>query len=118
MPVYDDLEDGDEQEYYVSDPNRTWEFLLENENTIKTIFLFLKNGYEQYDTLSYLTKREEIFSKYGKPSKMGDKQEISILGKKGAWERYDYPNYSFHIEHSVGSDTIEKITLMLARITS
>ena len=113
MEVYDCLAEGDEQEYYVTEPNRLWEFLLDETSTIKTIFLYTAKGHKGFDGVHYLTKQDEVLRKYGAPQKSGKEKEFPILGRKGAWERYEYPTYSLRIEHSVGADTVEKITIML-----
>ena len=113
LEVYDCLADGDEQEYYVTGPDHLWEFLLDKNSAIRTIFLYTANGHKGFDGIHHLSKQDEVLEKYGAPHKSGEEKEISILGKKGAWERYEYPTYVLHIEHSVGADTVEKITIML-----
>lgn len=116
LEVYDSLEEGDEQEYYFAGQDRSWECLLDKTNAVKTIFLYVADGYREFDGIHHLTKREEILKKYGEPAKSGKEMEISILGKKGAWERYDYSTYVMHIEHSFGVDEVQKITLMLPSV--
>jgi len=116
LDIYDELEEGDEQEYCVKALDESWEFLIESDHTIKTIFLFLSNGYGHFNGISSSTTKKEVIRKLGKPTKQGEAQEISILGNFGAWERYDRDEYALHIEHSAHSDTIVKITLMLLRV--
>ncbi|GAB2199496.1 hypothetical protein [Pseudomonas abyssi] len=116
LEVYDLLEEGDEQEYYVAGLDHSWEFLLDKCNVVKTVFLYVAAGYQEFDGIGQLTRRDEILKKYGVPSKSGEEKEVSILGKKGAWERYDYSDHVMHIEHSVGMDTVQKITLMLPSV--
>ncbi|MBL4832539.1 MAG: hypothetical protein JKY26_01085 [Pseudomonas sp.] len=116
LEVYELLEEGDDQEHHVSGLDHSWEFLLDKWNVVKTVFLYVAAGYQEFDGIGQLTRRDEIFKKYGVPSKSGEEKELSILGKKGAWERYDYSDHVMHIEHSVGMDTVQKITLMLPSV--
>jgi len=117
LEVYDTLEEGDEQEYYVSAPDGSWQLLLEPDNTVKTIFLFLANGYSNFNGITSSTTPSEIVKKmHGEPSSKGNSQEIPIIGKVGAWERYEFSEYVLHIEHSLVKGTVKKITLMLPRV--
>ncbi|MGB0204624.1 MAG: hypothetical protein ACPF9K_06185 [Neptuniibacter sp.] len=111
----DPLESGENQEYYVSAPDESWQFLLDENGAIKTIFLFFSNGYDSFEGISKHTTREQIFSKYEAPSSKGDEKEIPFLGAKGAWEAYKFPDLALHIEHTVGKDSIEQITLSVPK---
>jgi len=113
LEAYENLEEGEEQEYYVSAPDNSWEFLLEKGNSIKTIFLYLDNGSVGFGGVSTNTTRDELISIFGKPSRQGEIQEFPDLGLKGAWERYDFENYSLHIEHDPHSDHISMLTIMV-----
>jgi hypothetical protein len=113
LEAYDVLEEGDEQEYYVSAPDDSWQLLLDPDNTIKTIFLFLGNGYNNFNSITSSTTPSEIVKMHGEPSSKGKTHEIPLIGKVGAWERYEFSEYVLHIEHSMVKGTVEKITLML-----
>ena len=116
LEIHDNLEESEEQEYCVSAPDESWEIHLGKNNSITTIFLFLAKGYAGFDGVNNLTARDEILRKYGSPIKFSAEKEVAILGKMGAWERYDYPDYVLHFSHSIGSDRVEQITLMLPKV--
>lgn len=111
--LHDNLEEAEEQEFFVSAPDESWEFHLGKDNTITTIFLFLTKGFGEFDGVNQFTTRDEILKKYGSPTKYSQEKTIPILGKVGAWERYDYENYVLHFSHCVNSDKIDKISFML-----
>lgn len=108
-----DPEEGTPQEYYVSASDESWEFSLDRENRISAIFLYLSNGYESFNEISHKTTKEDVLNKFGEPDHQGIEKELAFLGRKGAWESYNLGSYVMHIEHTVGQDTIDKITLSL-----
>ena len=56
--------------------------------------------------------RDEVLVHFGFPSKSGEPVSHPILGNFGAWDRFQRPEYAVHVQYKVGSDSIEKITLM------
>lgn len=113
LEIYDSLPEGDAQEYYVADPKKRWEFLLMGDNIVAVIFLYLSKGYEEFGGLDHQTSRAEVLEKYGTPTFSAEQRESPLLGRTGAWERYDFHTHAMHIQHCVDSDKIDKVTLMI-----
>jgi len=111
--TFDDLLEGEKQEYSVSASDGTWEISLGKENRIKTIFLYLDRGCQGILGITIAMKRGDIIEFLGKPTSSGDEGTVPFLGEYGAWERYDKENYCIHIEHYLGGNGVKKITIML-----
>jgi hypothetical protein len=56
--------------------------------------------------------RSEIIAMRGMPSMSKSAQSLPILGKKGAWDRWDTEGYSLHVEYAIEEDFVTMVTLM------
>ena len=56
--------------------------------------------------------RVEVLAHYGTPSKSGERVSHPILGDFGPWDRFQWLEYTVHVQYKVDSDGIERITLM------
>lgn len=115
--IYEDLREGEEQEYAVSAIDGTWEMLLDKENRIKTIFLFLDKGCQGILNITSEMNRSDIINLLGTPTRSGDESNLPILGQFRAWERYDQESYCIHIEHNLGGNGVRQMTVMLLDVT-
>ncbi len=111
--IYDFSENDDEQEYYIAAKDGTWEMLLNAEDSVETIFLYMDKGYSEFIGIKQQTSREMVLSILGKPDHIQNTVTKSLMGKQvGCWERYDYENHVLHVQHSANNDTVEIITIM------
>lgn len=87
----------------------------EDDEKIQTIFLHPRElvdfDVELIDVPVSSTRRE-VLDRLGTPSKSGSPRKSEILGEYGAWDRYDWPDYSLHVQYRTDADQIEMITLM------
>jgi len=60
----------------------------------------------------FTSSREQVLSRFGTPSKSGERVSDPILGDFGPWDRFQGPDYTVHVQYRVESDGVEKITLM------
>lgn len=114
--VLEDLEEGENKEYYVSAKDKTWEILLGKNNRVETIFLYLARNGEGILGITKLMNSADIIKLIGKPTKSEEKQFVPILGEYGAWERYNFDRYCIHIQHNLEDTEVEQITIMLPEV--
>jgi hypothetical protein len=57
-------------------------------------------------------RRDEVLAHFGSSSKSGGPVSHPILGNFGSWDRFQGPEFTVHVQYKVGSDSIERITLM------
>ncbi len=87
--------------------------LLNTEDSVETIFLYMDKGYSEFIGIKQQTSREMVLSILGKPDHIQNTVTKSLMGKQvGCWERYDYENHVLHVQHSANNDTVEIITIM------
>lgn len=114
--VFDELEDGEEQEFSVSAQDGSWEISLGKDLLIETVFLYKVDNFEIYTGINTYTIQTKIEDIFGEPSASGQQSESALLGVKGAWRRYDKSGVSVHVEREVDSEAIKMITLMLPEV--
>jgi hypothetical protein len=57
-------------------------------------------------------RRNEVLNELGKPTKSGEETYHPILGKFGAWDRFQFTGYTIHVQYSSDENGIDKITYM------
>ncbi|TIT77765.1 MAG: hypothetical protein E5W56_07875 [Mesorhizobium sp.] len=87
-------------------------FTCDSDETINTIFVESDDFDKSLIEISFSTRRWEVQSILGLPSKSGKPHTDPILGEYGPWDRYDEERYSIHIEYQPYADRIRRITLM------
>jgi len=110
--VFDELEQGEKQNYSVFGENEKWEFTLSPSNIVETIFLHLNNGYGEHEGLSSQMTKADVIALLGEASSTGKPFTSSVLGKFGGWEKYNRDGYDLHIEHVDDYVGIKKVTLI------
>jgi len=65
-----------------------------------------------FGNLSFSHSRENVLSRFGRPSKSGEKRSHPVLGDYGPWDRFVLPSYTIHVEYQINSDLIKRITIM------
>jgi hypothetical protein len=98
--------DGEVRRYYLSDSEGGYE-LVHMQRRIVTAFLYVRPGvgFSPFSGtlpggLSSESTRADVRRTLGEPSRSGEETTIPGLGRKGAWDRYDYPGICFHIQYT------------------
>ena len=96
------------------------ELRCDNNDKISVIFLHSADVglSESLLGVSFLLNRTQVQSRFGIPSKSGEKINDPILGEYGAWDRFTHTSFSIHFEYCPDSDQINKITLMRNDVVS
>ena len=114
--VFDELEEGEEQDYSVSSSDGSWEISLGENHKIETIFLYDVCRYSNLIGINKYSTKEQVKALYGEPTKTGEPTNSEYLGKSGAWLRYDFDDHCMHIEYEVESNAIKMVTIMLPKV--
>jgi len=88
----------------------------DSDETINTIFVESDGIDRSLIDIPFSTKRWEVQSMLGVPSKSGKPHSDPILGEYGAWDRYDQEHHSIHVEYAPRADRIRRITIMRADV--
>ena len=87
----------------------------EDDERIRTIFLHPRE-LQHFDVklidFPLCFCRRDVLERMGTPSNNGAPRTHEILGAYGAWDRYDRPDCTLHVQYRVDADRIELITLM------
>lgn len=117
----DDLNEGVKTEYWFSDKGNGIELICSNQYLIRSIFLHSGRNkreksrpypYPLLEGLSFDSSRENVRLALGKPTVEGAPRRIPGLGDYGAYDRYDYVDWSIHFQYALNSEQIEMVTLM------
>lgn len=102
-------------------PSRPIDYVCEEEgfsincdgdDRIQSIFLTSAHLIQKELDLPLQCERCNVLASFGLPSKSGEPSTHRILGKYGAWDRYDDKYHSIHIEYLPDIDRIKMVTLM------
>jgi len=120
-------ENDDELEEEAAIGSRSWvdrahgiEIEQDNVGAIKAIFLY-SDSHESFSgfkgpligTLSFASSRDAVRAELGEPTKSKDAFVEDSLGPQGAWDRFESPQYTIHIQYNPDTtDCIRLITLM------
>jgi hypothetical protein len=84
----------------------------DGDDRIRSIFLTSANLIHKELDLPLQCERRDVLGSFGLPSKSGEPSTHQILGKYGAWDRYDGKYHSLHIEYLPDIDRIKMVTLI------
>ena len=87
----------------------------DRDDKISVIFLradYHNNLDEELFKIPFFWARKQVLDHFGTPSKSGEKISDPILGEYGAWDRFELPTYTVHIEYRTDRDEIKRITVM------
>jgi hypothetical protein len=117
-----DLEEGELPRSYLSCPSKGY-LLSHTDGRVSTLFIFLVPTDEHQAFvapimagLSAASTRSSVRQALGKPSRSGEARSVPILGRKGAWDRYDHVSLCVHFEYTEPDERIRQITVMSADI--
>ncbi|MDP6466654.1 MAG: hypothetical protein QF918_02885 [Pirellulaceae bacterium] len=123
--LIDETDDDPEEEAPIG--SRSWvdrergiEIEQDNVGAIKTIFLH-SDAHESFSgfkgpligSLSFASSRDAVRAELGEPTRSKDAFVEDSLGPQGAWDRFESPQYTIHIQYDPDTtDRIRLITLM------
>ena len=96
-------------------PGRGLEFRCDENERVNVVFLIVEvfdHACEEILDFDVTMKRAQILDLFGPPSTHRGAAVDPLLGEQGAWDRFDFPTYSLHIEYGDKSDRIRKVTCM------
>ena len=99
------------------DRARGLEIEQDNVGAIKTVFLH-SDAHESFagfsgpliGDLSFASSRDAVRAEFGEPTKSKDAFVEDALGPQGAWDRFESPQYTIHVQYD--PDTTERIRLI------
>ncbi len=83
---------------------------------IHSIFVSLDHIDQDLLNIPISSNRADVLVSQGVPTKSGAAHSDPILGEYGAWDRFDGPSYSMHVEYYPHEDRIKMVTLMRADV--
>ncbi|MER8805108.1 hypothetical protein, partial [Mesorhizobium sp. M0998] len=101
--------------HYVSKRNGC-SFTCSSDERIESIFIEADKFDQTLFEIPFSSKRSEVLGILGKPTKSGAPYSDVILGKYGAWDRFDQADHSIHVEYFPDADRIRRITLMRSHV--
>ena len=99
---------------YASHPSGEFEAVLNSaRRVVDTVFIY-RDSPLLSGLVPFSATQADVHARFGVPSTAGPETVIKFLGPKGAWERFDYPDWSLHFHYVVGGDQLELVTFMSA----
>jgi hypothetical protein len=115
-----DMEEGEPVRSHLSSPAGGFEF-THTLGRINTLFVYVRpaGGNAAFrgtliHGLSARSTRADVRTKLGTPSRSGDAQTITLLGRFGAHDRFDSKDLCVHFQYTEPDERIEVITVMTA----
>jgi hypothetical protein len=100
---------------YVTDPDGEFEIVCNGNGVVDTVFIF-RQSLLLDGMIGFGKSRSEILEQLGVPNASGAEKVVKYLGEQGAWDRFDYAEWSIHLQFMFGSDRLEKLTVMTPEI--
>lgn len=114
-PVFDVLEEGEEQSFSVSSADSSWELSLGEGERIESIFLYPERGAVLPLGIRREFCRADVVAFLAEPSRSGEESN-GLLGPKGGWDRFDKEMFSLHVQYAIGGRGISLVTVMLPEV--
>jgi hypothetical protein len=115
-----DLEEGELPRSYLSCPAGGY-LLSHTGGRINTLFVFLvpTDEYRAFSApvmtgLSRSSTRADVTLVFGVPARSGEAKTLPVLGRKGAWDRYERGALCVHFEYTEPEGRVRQITVMTA----
>ena len=115
-----DLEEGELPRSYLSCPASGY-LLSHAGGRVNTLFVFLvpTDEYQAFSApltagLSSSSTRADVRRVFGVPALSGEAKTLPVLGRKGAWDRYEQGALCVHFEYTDPEGRVRQITVMTA----
>jgi hypothetical protein len=113
-----DLEEGETLRRHVSNGADGYE-LLDADGRIVALFVYVVplGDFSAFrgaliSGLSANSSRRDVLNLFGSPPISGQAETIPILGRQGAWDRYDSDQVCLHFEYTEPDERLRQITIM------
>lgn len=105
--------EGMQPDWTVELRDGSMDFLLTESRKVKTVFVHSVAAISSLVGIDAdKASVADVIAKFGSATRGGEETKIPVLGKKGAWLRYDKPNEVVHLEFRLGGTGIHMLTLM------
>src|SRR5580692_1913744 len=81
---------------YVAHPHGEFEVVCNSKRVVDTVFVFRQSPLLD-GMIGFGKSRKEILAQLGGPKASGEEAVDSCLGALGAWDRFDFSEWSLHI---------------------
>lgn len=108
------LEDeGMEPDWTIELRDGSMQFLLTKRRTVTTVFVLSDQLISEIMGIpAKVAIMRDVLSKLGNATTFGSETDSPLLGRNGAWLRYDNPQQVTHLEFNVGGVGVRMLTLM------
>ena len=107
--------DLDEARVYYLFKGRVLELLCGPDERVRTIFVRAEEvDGVRLSEIPFRSTRQQVLARLGVPSATSTGVNDPVLGKSGAWDRFERPGHALHIEYRIDADEIKQITWMRA----
>ena len=109
-----EIDESVENRLTIEAVDESWLMTLGQDDQIEVIFLYPARGAKLPHALDPSWCRAQVRSLMGIPSRSGE-PFTSLLGQTAAWDRFDGPRHSTHVEYRPDGP-IAMVTLMAAEV--
>ena len=96
---------------YLTVPDGEFEVVCNGQRVADTVFVFRQSPLLD-GMIGFGKSRKDVLAQLGEPKASGGEMVDKYLGAQGAWDRFDYSEWSVHFQYCVGSDRVERLTVM------
>jgi hypothetical protein len=100
---------------YAAHPDGEFEAVFNSARVVDTVFVYRQSPLLE-GIIPFSASRKDVLAQFGEPSARGDDKVVKYLGAQGAWDRFDYPEWSLHFQYAVGSDRLKLVTVMTREV--
>jgi len=100
---------------YATHPDGEFEVVFNSARVADTVFVYRQSSLLE-GRISFSASRKDVLAQFGKPAASGDEKTVNFLGAQGAWDRFDYPEWSLHFQYVVGGDHLKLVTFMTREV--
>jgi hypothetical protein len=100
---------------YAIHPDGEFEVVFDGNGFVDTVFVYRESSLLD-GLVRFSDSRQELLKQFGKPSLSGQERFDKALGLLGAWDRFDYDDWSLHFQYQPGSVHIKQVTVMTADV--
>lgn len=96
---------------YVCHASGEFEAVCNSDRVVDTVFVYGPSSLLE-GIATFSASRGDVLARFGEPSAGGQEKVVKHLGARGAWDRFDYPEWSLHFQYAVASDGLQTVTIM------
>jgi hypothetical protein len=100
---------------YVTHPDGEFEVVCNSARVVDTVFVYRQSPLLD-GIIGFGKSRKDILAHLGTPTASGAEVVDRYLGAQGAWDRFDYSEWSMHFQYMVGGDRLGRVTVMTREV--